>query len=162
MLISMLLIDNKVQRIHSYDINKINIIKLGPPNFQVYEYIYKYHKIYDIPMDYALNCAREETGYRGFYHWTYNPYQISTADAYGPMQVQLPTAQDMTDIPVTVNKILYDIEFNIETSFKYKRWLMDEFLPYKYKEWKYVYTAYNRGLKKYKSTNIYAKNITGI
>ena len=66
--------DGKTPSWEVYNPKSIDIIKLGPPNYQLYEYMKVYSKEYDIPFDYALRCASEETGYQGKFDFHYRPF----------------------------------------------------------------------------------------
>ena len=143
----------------NYDPKTIDVVKLGPPNYQLYEYMKVYSEEYDIPFSYALRCATEETGYRGKFDFRYRPFtdrlRRSFADAYGPLQVQVPTANDMwDDRQITADDLGYDIKINVITSFRYKRYLHDMF-----GDWLKVYSIYNMGWKGKNKTNEYALNI---
>ncbi len=145
----------------TYDGTTVDAIAYGPPNYQLYEYMKEYASIYDIPFDYALKCAREETGYRGKFHYTYTPFidklRRSYADAYGPLQVQVPTANDMwQDRNISADDLGYNIELNVITSFRYKRYLYEIL-----NDWTQVYSVYNQGWKGKNRINEYAVRITG-
>lgn len=142
-----------------YNLEHLDIISLGPPNYQLYDYMKIYSKQYDIPFDFALRCAKRETGYKGKFHFTYRPFEDrlrrSYADAYGPLQVQVPTANDMwSDRTITADDLGYNIEINVITSFRYKKYLYDM-----YKDWLKVYSIYNMGWKGIHVTNDYAIKI---
>lgn len=146
---------------NSYDSETIDAIAFGPPNYQLYEYMKVYSEEYDIPFEYALNCAREETGYRGKLDFHYTPFidklRKSYADAYGPLQVQVPTANDMwSGMTITEDMLGYDIKLNVITSFRYKRYLFGI-----YNDWTKVYSVYNQGWKGKDNINDYARKITG-
>ncbi|OGU54035.1 MAG: hypothetical protein A2V66_13090 [Ignavibacteria bacterium RBG_13_36_8] len=143
----------------SYDPAIIDIVKLGPPNYQLYDYMKEYSQIYGIPFDYALRCASEETGYHGKLDFKYRPFEDklrrSYAEAYGPLQVQIPTANDMwNDRVITADDLGYDIKINVITSFRYKRYLYNKF-----KDWLKVYSIYNMGWKGESKINQYAVDI---
>lgn len=115
----------------------------SPPSLQMYNCIEKYSVKYNIPRNYAYGIAYKETRYLGPFHWDYNHKQGSSAGALGAMQIMPSTAEMMwkgTNVKVTNNKILTDIEFNIETSMKLCRRLYD-----KYHDWKTVFGCYNTG-----------------
>ncbi|MBU2445889.1 MAG: hypothetical protein KJ666_10025 [Bacteroidetes bacterium] len=142
-----------------YNPEHLDIISLGPPNYQLYDYMKIYSEQYDIPFDFALKCARWETGYKGKFHFTYRPFEDrlrrSYADAYGPLQVQVPTANDMwIDRTITADDLGYDIKINVITSFRYKKYLYDM-----YKDWLKVYSIYNMGWKGIHVSNDYAIKI---
>lgn len=145
----------------SYDATKIDPVKLGPPNYQLYEYMKRHSTEYEVPFELALKCALEETGYKGKFHFTYTPFidklRRSFANAYGPLQVQVPTANEMwNDRKITANDLGYNIELNVITSFRYKRYLYSI-----YKDWVKVYSVYNQGWKGSSNINEYALKIAG-
>ena len=63
-----------------------------PTCIQMYYYIEKYSKQYNIPRKYAYGIAYRETGYRGPFHWRYNHKLTSSAGALGPIQIMPSTA----------------------------------------------------------------------
>jgi len=65
----------------------------SPVSLQMYDHIKEYADSFDIPLKYAFGVANTETGYNGPFHWKYNPAQISSAGAVGPMQVMVSTAR---------------------------------------------------------------------
>lgn len=101
-----------------FDKTKAANIEL-PVSFQTYDLLVKYAKKYDVPIKIAFGIAKLETGYHGAFHWKYNPNQTSFAYAYGPMQVQQPTASYVWGREITHDELLNDLDFNIETSMKY-------------------------------------------
>lgn len=111
-----------------------------PPCLQMYFYIEQYADSFNIPKRYAYGVANVETGYRGPFHWCYNPAQISSAGAVGPMQVMLATARHNNKDNVTKERLRTDIEYNVMTSMKVLRKLYD-----KYGDWKTVFGCYNTG-----------------
>jgi hypothetical protein len=124
-----------------YDVEiKKKITKDDPPCLQMYYYIKKYAKQYDIPLNYAFGLAYEETGYRGPFHFKYESKQISSVGAKGPMQIMLTTARWVNKDNVSPNMLLNDVEYNIKTSMKYLRMLKD-----RYKSWDLVFGYYNTG-----------------
>lgn len=143
----------------TYDPKSIDVIKLGPPNYQLYEYMKVYSKEYDVPFGYALRCASEETGYQGKFDFHYRPFvdrlRRSFANAYGPLQVQVPTANDMwSERHITAHELGYDIKVNVISSFRYKKYLYDIV-----GDWLKVYSIYNMGWKGKNKVNEYALNI---
>lgn len=136
----------------------------APPNLQTFYYISKYSKQYNVPLEYVLKSAYLETGYKGFYHWDYNPFsekQISVAGARGPLQVMYICALDVWGDSIkhlSKNEVhhylRYDLEWNIHTGIRHMRRLYD-----KYKDWKIVYSVYNQGWVGEKNINNYALRI---
>lgn len=123
-----------------------------PACLQMYYGIEKYSKKYNIPKQYAYGIAYKETGYRSPFQWGYNPNQISPTGALGPMQVLLSTAKWVwNDNSISKDKMLNNIEFNIETSMKYLNMLYKQ-----YGDWKIVFGYYNTG---YPIINSYALNV---
>lgn len=111
------------------------IIDLGPPSLQVYEYA-KLHADEMVPVELLLGHANAETTWRSVFDFSYessSDKQVSTANAAGPMQVRVVAAKQawkgtdkllgMSDIEI-FNKLRYDIDFNIETSKRYLVYLI--------------------------------------
>jgi soluble lytic murein transglycosylase-like protein len=96
----------------------VQSIKSAPPCVRLYDYLVKYSKEYGVPFQIAYGVARSESGYLGPFHWSYDPRQTSTANAYGAMQIQAPTASYIWKKKVTSKRLLNDLEFNVETSMK--------------------------------------------
>jgi soluble lytic murein transglycosylase-like protein len=112
-----------------------------PACVQMYNSIEKHSKKYGIPLRYALGVAYVETGYAGPLQWNYKPNLVSPAGALGPMQIMPGTANLMWDNKkIPHDKILNDIDFNVETSMK----LLSK-LHKKYGDWKTVFGCYNTG-----------------
>lgn len=111
-----------------------------PPCLQMYYYIEQYADSFDIPKRYAYGIASCETGYKGPFHWKYNPKQTSCAGAVGPMQVMLATARGLNRDGVSKQRLLTDIEYNVYTSMKLLRRLYN--LRH---NWKLVFGEYNTG-----------------
>lgn len=111
-----------------------------PPCVRLYSLLDKYSKKYDVPFEIALGVANEETGYLGPFHWSYNPKKVSSASAYGAMQVQVPTANDNCDKHVTSKMLMNDLELNVEISMR----LLSR-LKKKYGSWQVALGAYNSG-----------------
>ena len=115
-------------------------IEYAPPCVQLYSLLEEYSEQYEVPFDIAIGVAREETGYKGPFHWSYDPKQVSYANAYGAMQVQVPTANDNWSERVTSRMLLDDLELNVHISMK----LLAR-LKKKYGNWKVALGAYNSG-----------------
>lgn len=129
-----------------------NPVEKYPNCLKMYYAIEKYSKIYNIPKNFAYGIAYNETGYKHPFQWGYNHKQISSSGALGPMQVLLSTAKWVwNDNTITKEKMLNDIDFNIETSMKYLNLLHKQ-----YREWKIVFGYYNTG---YPIINSYALNV---
>jgi len=112
----------------------------SPASIQMYNYIKQYADTFDIPLRYAFGVANTETGYRGPFHWKYNPAQISSAGAVGPMQVMVSTARWINKDNVSEHKLRTNIEYNVYTSMKLLRRLF-----IKSKDWRLAFGEYNTG-----------------
>lgn len=123
-----------------------------PACLQMYYSIEKYSEKYNIPKQYAYGIAYKETGYKSPFQWGYNAGQISPTGALGPMQILLSTAKWVwNDNSINKDKMLNNIEFNVETSMKYLAMLHKQ-----YRDWKIVFGFYNTG---YPIINTYALNV---
>lgn len=112
----------------------------APPCIRMYTLLEKYSEQYGVPFDIAIGVANEETGYKGPFHWTYNPQRISSASAYGAMQIQVPTANGNWDEKVTSKMLMEDLELNVHISMR----LLSR-LKKKYGSWALALGAYNTG-----------------
>jgi len=115
-------------------------IKSGPPCIKLYDHLATYSKKYGVPFHIAVGVAKKETSYGGPFDWQYDPKQISSADAYGAMQIQAPTAGDVWKRKVTRRELLNDLEFNVHTSMK----LLAK-LHKRYGDWAVALGCYNTG-----------------
>jgi soluble lytic murein transglycosylase-like protein len=112
----------------------------SPPCIQMYHYIKEYADTFDIPIRYAFGIAYAETRYSGPFHWRYNPAQISSAGAVGPMQVMVATARGLNKDGVSKEYLRTNIKYNVYTSMKLLRRL------YNLRgNWKIVFGEYNTG-----------------
>ena len=114
----------------------------APPRIQMYDYLKKYSEQYDVPFRIAMGVARKETQYHGPFHWQYNPKLTSSAQAYGAMQIQVPTANFIWGgkKKITSKKLLTDLELNVETSMK-----LLAYLKKRYGGWDVALGCYNTG-----------------
>lgn len=131
--------------------NMGRVSKDMPPSMQLYYHILKYSKEYDVPTDIAFGVAHHESGYRGPFHWNYNPKLTSIANAYGAMQIQLPTANTFSDKKVSRIDLLNNLELNVDLSMR-----ILSYLKKKYGKWELALGAYNTGRP---IVNSYALNI---
>jgi len=115
-------------------------IEYAPPCVQLYAILEKYSDEYNVPFNIAIGVAHEETGYLGPFHWSYDPKQVSYANAYGAMQIQVPTANDNWDKRVNSRMLLNDLDLNVHISMK----LLSK-LRKKYGSWKVALGVYNSG-----------------
>ena len=116
-------------------------IKSSPSSFQMYHYINKYAEVYKVPLPVAYKIARLETNYKNPLNFRYDHKQISSMNAYGPMQILLSTARDVSgDDTLTKESLLNDIELNVMLSMKYMRQLYDA-----YHDWSLAAGYYNTG-----------------
>lgn len=130
----------------------VDAVKLCPPSLRVYHRTIQYADKYGVKYYIGFGMAREETGYRSPFQWTYRPDQISSANAYGSFQILLSTARWFwKDDSITKEDLLYDIDLNTEIGLAYVKSRYDE-----YGDWKYALGYYNTG---YKKINGYALDI---
>lgn len=128
------------------------IDRSSPPCLQMHYAIEKYAEAYSIPINYAYGIAYCETRYSGPFDWKYKHSQESYAGAIGPMQIMPSTADLMwKGENVSREKLMNDIEFNVQTSMKLMRKLHD-----RYNDWKMVFGCYNTGRP---CVNDYALNV---
>jgi len=132
------------------DLDSTEVVNQAP-EVQMYYYIKKYSKQYDIPEEYAFSLAYQETRYRGPFDTLYKHNQTSYAGALGPMQIMPATAKLICGEVVPKAKLKNDIQLNVLISMKLLRRLHD-----KYKKWGLVFGAYNTGRP---CVNKYAKRI---
>jgi len=69
-----------------------------------------------------------------------NPSAVSRAQAYGLMQVRIPTARDMAGRDVTVDE-LFDPVVNLDLGCRYLRRMLDRYKG----DWRLALMAYNAG-----------------
>lgn len=97
----------------------------GQPNsptcLVMYHWIEKYSKQYKVPKYIAYNVAYLETGYRGPFHWSYDPYRTSSAGAVGPMQIITRWAHKYAGRRVSEKELRTDLELNVRVSMKMLR-----------------------------------------
>jgi soluble lytic murein transglycosylase-like protein len=93
----------------------------SPYSLLMYDCIEKYSKKYNIPKYVAYNVAYKETGYRGPFHWNYQPVHISSAGAVGPMQIIPMYAHAFAGKRVSSNELMKNIELNVKVSMKMLR-----------------------------------------
>lgn len=142
---------NENQVVKEDEVNLGGVKVNTPPCLRMYDAIHKYSTIYKIPKKYAFGIALKETGYKGPFHWKYNPSQTSYVGAIGPMQIMPSTANMTWKHVVSKTKLMNDIEFNVQTSMKILNTLYN-----KYKDWKIVFGCYNTG---YPMVNQYAIDV---
>ena len=112
----------------------------GTVSLQMYESIEHWSDSLNIPKHIAYNIAYLETGYQGPFHFSYKPYQASSAGAVGPMQIITIYAHKFTSEKITSRNLMYDIDLNVEISMKMLA------VWYKiYGNWDVACGAYNTG-----------------
>ena len=143
-------------RLISSDICQVNESSVtsiySPPCVKMYYAIEYYSEKYGVPKKYAYGLAYEETRYRGPFDWKYDPEQISSFNARGPMQIVMETAKMMwPGRVITEHELLTDVDFNVETSMRCIKHLHEV-----YGDWKLAFGAYNTGSP---VVNQYALNV---
>ena len=95
----------------------------SPESIQMYNSIEKYSVQYKVPKYIAYNVAYLETGYRGPFHWYYEPEQISHMGAVGPMQIIPRYAPPYADGRVSTSELMKNIDLNVKVSMRMlKKW----------------------------------------
>lgn len=140
-IISLILYNNLKINIEDNDTTHLGDVSIeAPPSILLFNYINQYSKEYNIPKNIAFGVAHKETGYNGPFHWEYNPKQSSYANAYGAMQIQVPTANMFSKKKLTKADLLNDLELNVKLSMEILRYLKN-----KYGSWELALGAYNTG-----------------
>ena len=130
----------------------MDAVKLCPPSLKLYYKTIQYADKYDVDYYIGFGMAREETGYKSPFQWTYRPNQTSSGNAYGSFQILLSTARWFwNDKSITKEDLLYDMDLNAEIGFAYVKDKYNE-----YGDWRYALGYYNTG---YKQINGYAIDI---
>lgn len=139
---------NKKEMVEQMDSSEV--VKSGA-EIQMYYFIKKYSKEYNVPEEYAFSLAYQETRYNGIDDTLYRPNRVSSAGALGPMQIMPATAKYIYGKKIPKNELKNNIGLNVEISMKLLRHLYD-----KYNDWGLVFGAYNTGKP---CVNRYAKAI---
>jgi soluble lytic murein transglycosylase-like protein len=142
---------NKIE--NSFDIESLDSIEVlsYEPRIQMYYFIKKYSKEFNIPEEYAFSLAYQETRYGGPFDTLYKHSLTSRAGALGPMQIMPSTAKLICGKPIPKLTLKNDVKLNVFISMKLLRRLHD-----RYKNWGLVFGAYNTGRP---CVNKYAKRI---
>jgi len=112
----------------------------GTVSLQMYESIEHWSDSFNIPKHIAYNVAFLETRYKGPFDFKYNPEQISSAGARGPMQIIPRYAKAFGGRKATAKRLLHDIDLNVMVSMKMlKKWHSI------YHDWTLACGAYNTG-----------------
>lgn len=127
---------------------KMGGVDASPISLQMYNLIESKSVEYNIPTYILYNIAWLETGYRGPFHWNYNPYRTSSGGAQGAMQIITRYAQAHTDSIVSSKELRTNLELNIDVSCS-----MLKELYKRYRRWDIVLGYYNTG---YPQVNSYA------
>ena len=115
----------KAKVTHGGTDRSVQSLAKAPTCIRMYDYLKKYSEKYDVPFPIAMGIAWKESRYSGPFQWTYDPsHLVSSANAYGAMQIQVPTANFIwKSKSVTGKRLLNDLEFNVETSMKIMKYL---------------------------------------
>ena len=105
------------------DLSEHEIYQMGkedssPTSLHMYYLLINASKKYDIPKHILFNVAYLETGYKGPFHWQYNPYQTSFAGAQGPMQIITRWSHSYAGRTLTPKELRTDLKLNIDVSCK--------------------------------------------
>lgn len=125
----------------------------SPTSIYMFHLLEKYSEEYDIPKHILFNVAYLETGYRGPFHWNYNPYRTSVAGAQGPMQIITRWSHKYAGRRLTPKELREDLELNVSISCK-----MLVKLKRMYKRWDLALGYYNTGHPRVNGYANYAAN----
>jgi len=112
----------------------------GSISLQMYESIEHWSDSFNVPKYIAYNVAYQETGYRGPFHFNYNPYQTSNAGAVGPMQIITIYAHTYAGRHLSEKELKTNIDLNVKISMQMLRVWYNI-----YKDWELAAGAYNSG-----------------
>jgi soluble lytic murein transglycosylase-like protein len=112
----------------------------GSISLQMYESIEHWSDSFNVPKYVAYNVAYQETGYRGPFHFNYNPYQTSSAGAVGPMQIITIYAHTYAGRRLSDKELKTNIDLNVKISMQMLRVWYNI-----YKDWELAAGAYNSG-----------------
>ena len=112
----------------------------GSISLQMYESIEHWSDSFNVPKYVAYNVAYQETGYRGPFHFNYNPYQTSSAGAVGPMQIITIYAHTYAGRRLSEKELKTNIDLNVKISMQMLRVWYNI-----YKDWELAAGAYNSG-----------------
>jgi len=134
-------------------LQKIEHKDISPISYKMYEKIEFWSDSFKIPKYIAYNIAFLETGYKGPFHTNYNPYQTSSANAVGPMQIIPKYAKSYINENHNLDSLKYDIDMNVMVSMKMlKVWYN------RYRDWAITCGAYNSGQPILNNYAIYASS----
>lgn len=112
----------------------------GSISLQMYESIEHWSDSFNVPKYVAYNVAYQETGYKGPFHFNYNPYQTSSAGAVGPMQIITIYAHTYAGRHLSEKELKTNIDLNVKISMQMLRVWYNI-----YKDWELAAGAYNSG-----------------
>lgn len=112
----------------------------GTISLAMYESIEHWSDSFDIPKHIAYNVAYQETRYQGPFDFDYNPRQVSTAGAVGPMQIIPIYAHKYAGRRVSSKELMTNIDLNVKVSMHMLRTWYEI-----YRDWTLACGAYNTG-----------------
>lgn len=142
---------NTTNNIISYT-KEVNVIQLAPKSLQIYYYIKKYSKLYNVPEKISFGIAKIETGYIDPLDYTYQHNRCSNKGAIGIYQLMPKTANFIGDSTYSKSELANNVELNVKLGIKYIRYLYE----YYDNNWGKALGAYNTGKP---IINSYAKKI---
>lgn len=103
-------------------------ISFAPPSIQTVYYLGKYTDSLGAPYRQMRRSLERETGFKDMLDFSYNPYQISSANALGPLQVLKSTGQFiLPDERVTAYSLKNDLRQNLKAGTKYYVYLKNRY-----------------------------------
>jgi len=112
----------------------------GTISLQMYESIEHWSDSFNIPKYIAYNVAYLETGYKGPFDFSYNPYLTSSAGAVGPMQIITQWAHPYAGRRLTDKELKTNIDLNVKISMQ----MLNVWYRI-HKDWTLAAGAYNSG-----------------
>jgi len=123
----------------------------GTLSLQMYESIEHWSDSFNVPKYIAYNVAYQETGYRGPFHFDYNPYQKSYAGAVGPMQIITRWAHPYVRRRLSEKELKTNIDLNVKISMQMlQKWYQI------HGDWTLACGAYNSGQPSRNDYAVYA------
>lgn len=139
-------LEHKVSERQLYEMGSENN---SPTSLHMYHLLVTASKEYKIPLHILFNVIYLETGYRGPFHWNYNPYKSSYAGAQGPMQIVTRWSHSYAGRRLSDKELRTNLKLNVDISCK-----MLSRLKKIYKRWDLALGFYNTG---YPMVNSYAQ-----
>lgn len=125
----------------------------GTISLAMFESIEHWSDSFNVPKYIAYNVAYLETGYKGPFHFDYNPYQTSPMGAQGPMQIITIYAYPYVKRKISDKELKTNIDLNVKVSMQMlQKWYQI------HGDWTLAAGAYNSGQPIRNDYAVYASN----